>query len=145
MSGKPVTLLLVEDDVSHAELILLSLREHRIPSEVVHIKDGEAAIDYLFRKGRYANPISSPRPDVVVLDLRLPKIDGLTVLKEIKGDEKLRDIPVVILTTSQAEKDLSMAYENNANSYLVKPVDFGKFMELMDLLGFYWLAWNRHP
>jgi CheY-like chemotaxis protein len=82
---------------------------------------------------------------VILLDLRLPKIDGLEVLKEIKNDEELRRIPVVVLTTSEAESDLAQAYEHHANSYLVKPVDFGKFTQLMDDMGFYWLGWNRQP
>ncbi|MEE8392140.1 MAG: response regulator, partial [Anaerolineae bacterium] len=95
--------------------------------------------------GEYVDPESSPQPHVILLDLRLPRIDGLDVLQEIKADEELRRIPVVVLTTSEAENDLAQAYEYHANSYLVKPVDFGKFTQLMDDLGFYWLGWNRQP
>jgi CheY-like chemotaxis protein len=102
-------------------------------------------LDYLFRRGEYLDPISSPRPHMILLDLRLPRVDGLDVLKIIKGDNALKTIPVVILTTSEAEKDVARAYYNHANSYLVKPVGFEEFKRLMDDLGFYWLGWNTHP
>ena len=90
-------------------------------------------------------PNNTPRPSVVLLDLRLPKVDGLEVLKTIKTSEELQGLPVVILTTSEAEQDVAHAYESHANSYLVKPVDFQMFQELMEALGFYWLSWNRSP
>ncbi len=145
MEGEPLIILLVEDNPDHAELVARSFREHRVANQIHHVIDGEAALDYLFRRGEYADPESSPHPHVILLDLRLPKIDGLQVLQEIKIDEKLCCIPVVVLTTSEAENDMARAYEHHANSYLVKPVDFGKFTELMDDLGFYWLGWNRQP
>lgn len=145
MPGKPLVILLVEDNNDHAELIMNSLEEHRVPSQVCHVSDGESALDYLFQRGDYAAPEKSPRPYVVLLDLRLPRIDGLEVLREIKGDPSLRRIPVVVLTTSEAEKDMVKAYENYTNSYLVKPVDFDKFTRLMEDLVFYWLKWNRRP
>jgi CheY-like chemotaxis protein len=145
MSGKPLVILLVEDNLDHAELIMNSLEEHLVPNQVCHVPDGESALDYLFRRGDYADPEKSPRAHVILLDLRLPRIDGLEVLREIKGDPSLRRIPVVVLTTSEAEKDMVKAYENYTNSYLVKPVDFDKFTRLMQALGFYWLKWNRRP
>jgi CheY-like chemotaxis protein len=145
MDGEPLIILLVEDNRDHAELIMRSFEEHRIANRMFHVLDGEAALDYLFRKGAYADPNVSPRPHVVLLDLRLPKIDGLEVLKQIKSSEDLRRIPVVALTTSEAERDMAGAYNRHVNSYLVKPVDFDKFSKLMDDLGFYWLAWNRKP
>lgn len=143
--GEPLTILLVEDNMAHAELIMRSLSEHRIASRIFHVRDGEAALYYLFRQGPYADPLTSPRPHVVLLDLRLPRVDGLEVLQEVKNAERLRAIPVVILTTSEAERDVTMAYAQHANSYLVKPIEFAKFTQLMDDLGFYWLGWNRHP
>jgi CheY-like chemotaxis protein len=143
--GEPLTILLVEDNPDHVELILRSLQDHPVANKVYCVTDGEAAQDYLFRQRAYADPQQSPRPHVVLLDLRLPKVDGLELLKEIKTSEQLKRIPVVILTTSQAEQDVAMAYECHANSYLVKPVDFAKFTQLMDDLGFYWLGWNEYP
>ena len=107
--------------------------------------DGQAALDYLFRQAAYADPQASPRPDLILLDLRLPKVDGLEVLRRIKADAELKRIPTVVLTTSAAEADMVQAYENGAGSYLVKPVDFEKFTKLMEAFGFYWLAWNRFP
>ena len=145
MNGEPLVVLLVEDNVDHAELIRRSFEFHRVLNKIHHVMDGEEALDYLFRKGKYTEPESSPIPHLILLDLRLPKIDGLEVLKEIKADKTLQKIPVVTLTTSEADKDLITAYENHTNSYLVKPVDFDKFKQLMDDLGFYWLVWNHKP
>ena len=143
MDGEPLVVLLVEDNPDHTELVMRSLEDHRIANTVQHVPDGEAALDYLFRRGEYSSPEKSPRPHMILLDLRLPRIDGLEVLKKIKADKTLRRIPVVILTTSEAEKDVAGAYANHTNSYLVKPLDFEKFSQLMDDMGFYWLAWNR--
>jgi CheY-like chemotaxis protein len=141
--NKPSIILLVEDDLDHAELVMRSFQSQQVIASIYHVSDGEAALDYLFRRGKYASPQQSPRPNIILLDLRLPKIDGLEVLNTVKNDEKLRHIPVVILTTSEAERDMANAYQKYANSYLVKPVDFGKFTELMDDMSFYWLNWNR--
>ena len=145
MKGKPFIILLVEDNPDHTELIMQSFRDHRVANKINHVSDGESALDYLFRRGDYADPKKSPRPHVILLDLRLPKVDGLEVLIEIKGTNGLSRIPVVVLTTSEIEKDMNLAYNNHANSYLVKPVDFDKFTRLMDDLGFYWLGWNSKP
>ena len=143
--GDPLTILLVEDNLPHAELVKRSLETHDIVNKIYHVSDGEAALAYLFRQGVYADPATSPRPHVVLLDLRLPKVSGLDVLREIKTSNDLRTIPVVILTTSTAERDVVSAYAQHANSYLVKPVDFTAFTRLMHDLGFYWLLWNYHP
>jgi CheY-like chemotaxis protein len=140
--GEPLNILLVEDNLAHAELVIRSLRDHRIINEIEHLSNGEAALDYLFRRKAYANAEHSPRPHLILLDLRLPRVDGLEVLKEIKCSDDLRTIPVVILTTSEAEQDVARAYQYYANSYLAKPVDFTKFVRLIEDLGFYWLAWN---
>ena len=145
MTGEPVLVMLVEDNADHAELIIRTLEEHRIANKVRHFFDGQAALDYLFQRGEFSDPAQSPRPHVVLLDLRLPRVDGIEVLKTIKGDEVLKCIPVVVLTTSEAEKDVARAYYNHANSYLVKPVGFEEFKHLMDNLGFYWLSWNTNP
>jgi CheY-like chemotaxis protein len=143
MLGEPVLVLLVEDNDDHAELVLRQMAEHRIANKVVRLVDGQDALDYLFRKGEYANPETSPRPHVIFLDLRLPKVDGLEVLKALKESEELHDIPVVVVTTSEGERDIAAAYLNHANSYIVKPVDYQKFRDLMDDLGFYWMFWNK--
>ncbi len=142
--GEPVLVMLVEDNVDHAELVRRTLAEHRVVNQIRHLTDGQSALDYLFRRGEYADAASSPRPHVILLDLRLPRIDGLEVLKTIKESEELRPIPIVVLTTSEAERDVARAYNNHANSYLVKPVGFTEFSKLMEDFGLYWLGWNTH-
>ncbi len=145
MNGQPLTILHVEDNVDHAQLIARALHKNRVANTIRHVLDGEEALDYLFLRGEYSTLELAPRPQIILLDLRLPKVDGLEVLRTIKTTDALSSIPVVILTSSEAEKDVARAYEYHANSYLVKPVGFDKFSELMEHLGFYWLAWNRHP
>jgi len=145
MNGKPIVILLVEDDPAHAEIVLRNFKDFRLANRIMHVEDGQAALDYLYRKGEFSDPQTSPRPHIVLLDLRLPKVDGLEVLKQIKSDQDLHSIPVVILTTSEAETDRVKAYDCHANSYLVKPVDFMRFVELMKAFGYYWLAWNESP
>ncbi len=145
IKGEPLTILLVEDNPAHAELVIRSFESQRVANKIYHVWDGEEALDYLLRRGNYADPEKSPRPNVVLLDLRLPKIDGTEVLREIKNTEGLKRVPVVVLTTSQAEIDASRAYDCHANSYLIKPLDFELFTKLMEELGFYWLGWNYNP
>ena len=145
MIGEPVLVMLVEDNADHAELVIRTLEEHRIANRVRHFLDGQSALDYLFQRGEYSDPAYNIRPHVILLDLRLPRVDGIDVLKAIKEDDHLKSIPVVVLTTSEAEKDVAKAYYNHANSYLVKPVGFEEFKKLMDDLGFYWLSWNTNP
>lgn len=145
MHGEPALILLVEDNASHAELVMRGLADHHVANRIVHLTDGQMAIDYLFRQGVYADPGSSPRPNLILLDLRLPRMDGVQVLKAIKEAEMLRAIPVVILTTSDAERDIVQGYQNHANSYLVKPMGFAEFTKLLNDLGFYWLLWNKYP
>jgi CheY-like chemotaxis protein len=143
--GNPITILLVEDDPAHAEIVRRNLADFRVANRLVHVEDGQAALDYLFRRAPYQDPEAYPQPDLVLLDLRLPKVDGLEVLRRAKEDSELKRIPTVVLTTSSAETDMVQAYKNGAGSYLVKPVDFEKFTRLMKAFGFYWLAWNRYP
>jgi len=145
IKGNPVTILLVEDDPAHAEIVRRNLGDFRVANRIVHVADGQAALDYLFHQGDYAAPRASSQPDLILLDLRLPKVDGLEVLRRIKEDEVLKRIPTIVLTTSAAESDLIGAYARGAVSYLVKPVDFEKFTKLMEAFGYYWLAWNRFP
>jgi CheY-like chemotaxis protein len=145
MKGEPVVILLVEDDPAHAEIVRRNLADFRMANRLHHVADGQEALDYLYRRGDFADPDSSPRPGLILLDLRLPKGDGLEVLKIIKTDTGLSRIPVVILTTSAAEADMVKAYDNHANSYMVKPVDYTQFVTLMETIGYYWLAWNEFP
>ena len=144
-NAQPLIILLVEDNPDHAELVMRALAGNRVANKIHHVADGEAALDYLLQRGQYADPASSPRPHVMLLDLRIPKIDGLEVLKEVRANETTALLPVVVLTTSNSEVDTAKAYEHHANSYVVKPVDFETFRKLMDDLGFYWLVWNRRP
>jgi two-component system, response regulator len=138
-------ILLVEDDPAHAEIVRRNLSESRQVIKLKHISDGQAALNYLFRREEFSSPALSPRPGLILLDLRLPKVDGLEVLRAIKSDDSLSRIPVVMLTTSAAETDVSKAYAFHANSYLVKPADFVKFGELIEAVGSYWLLLNQHP
>ncbi len=144
MRGETILIMLVEDNVDHAELVMRTLADHPIPNRVIHMDNGQTALDYLFGRREFeAN--EQPRPHVILLDLRLPRVDGLEVLQTIKNSAELRHIPVVILTSSDAEKDVVRAYNHYVNSYLVKPVGFDEFTRLMNDLGYYWLNWNTSP
>lgn len=144
--SKPVIILLVEDNPAHAELVIRGFKDFEIPTDIKHLSDGEQALDYLFRRGFYASDKSkSPRPNVILLDLGLPKVNGLEILKKVKTNDKLHAIPVIVLTTVDAPKDVVQAYTYRANSFLVKPISYKKFAELMHSIGDYWLRWNRKP
>ncbi len=144
LDGRPFLILLIEDNDDHAELMMRSLQEHRVINEVIHIKDGMEAMDFLFHRGIHAADILSV-PDLILLDLRLPRVDGLTILKAIKEDDTLKKIPVVIMTSSNAEKDVQTAYQYHANSYITKPIEFLDFTRMMEDLGYYWIGWNMNP
>lgn len=143
MLSETILVMLIEDNIDHAELVIRTMENNHVPTQIKHITDGESALDYLLRRNMYSDPNSSPRPQIILLDLRLPRVDGLEVLRVIKEEPELRSIPVVVLTTSEAEKDVTHAYENYVNSYLVKPVGFEDFSNLMKDLGIYWLGWNK--
>lgn len=143
--GEPLKILLVEDNPAHAEMVIRSFEVNRIANEIMHVEDGQLALDYLHRSGKFSDEKKYSLPHLILLDLRLPKVDGLEVLDTIKKDENLMSIPVVILTTSAADMDVAKAYKCHANSYLVKPIDFDQFTKMMDELGYYWLAWNHKP
>ena len=145
MKGEPILILLVEDDLAHAEIVQRNLASSRIANRLIHVTDGQEAMDYMNRENGYSDPATSPRPGLILLDLRLPKVDGMEVLKRLKSDPKFSSIPVVILTTSHSEQDIVKAYALHANSYLVKPADFTQFKELMKTFGFYWVLWNQSP
>jgi len=145
LTGEPLHILLVEDNEAHAELVIRSMRDQQVANKIHHVLDGEQALDYLFSRGKYASHEDSPRPNLILLDLRLPRVDGLEVLRTIKTAPDLLRIPVVILTSSDAETDIARSYDHHANSYVVKPLDFKTFTRLMKDLGFYWLGWNAKP
>jgi CheY-like chemotaxis protein len=142
MTDAPINILLVEDNPDHAALVIRGLKSHMVANRITHVEDGEAALDCIFKQGDYAE---APTPQLILLDLRLPKVDGLEVLKRIKSDDATKRIPTVILTTSDAERDVAMAYDHHANSYMVKPITFDNFMALTKTLGFYWFVYNKQP
>ena len=138
-------ILLVEDNPDDVELTLRALKQHNVKNEITVVRDGAAALDYLFATGAYADRDTSALPTVVILDLKLPKVDGLEVLQRIRADERTKLVPVVILTSSKEEQDMINGYKLGANSYVQKPVDFGQFIEAAQQLGLYWLVLNEPP
>jgi CheY-like chemotaxis protein len=142
MEPRLLTFLLVEDDDDHAEIVEQTLRRNRVGNVVKRVIDGEAALAYLRGEGEYAG---RPQPDIILLDLKLPRVDGHQVLAAVKSDPNLAPIPVVVLTTSDAEIDRLKAYEHHANSYLVKPVNFARFRQMVKDLNLYWGLWNQNP
>jgi two-component system response regulator len=142
--NEPVEILLVEDDPNDVELTLYTLREHKLANRISVARDGVEALEFVFRTGRY-DARGDEQPKVVLLDLKLPLLDGLEVLRRIKQDPRTRPIPVVVLTSSREEKDVVESYQLGVNSYIVKPVDFEKFTETVRSLGLYWLLLNEPP
>lgn len=139
------SILLVEDNPDDVELTLRALKIHNIANEVVVARDGVEALDYLFAGGTYAGRDTNVVPQLVLLDLKLPKVDGLEVLRRMRADERTMFVPVVILTSSKEEQDLANGYKLHANSYIRKPVDFNQFSEAVRQLGLYWLVLNEPP
>ena len=139
------TLLLVEDDPSDVELTRRALARSRVANELVLAADGQEALDYLFASGEHAGRDPAALPALVLLDLKLPKIDGLEVLRRIRADERTRRLPVVVLTSSLEERDVAASYDLGVNSYIRKPVDFARFAEAVQQLGLYWLLLNEAP
>lgn len=140
-----VEVLLVEDNPNDAELTLRALKKRNLANKLFHAKDGAEALDFLFAQGLFANRRIENGPKVVLLDLKLPKIDGLEVLRRIKSDERTKKIPVVVMTSSREDKDLDTCYGFGVNGYVVKPVEFEDFSRAVSELGFYWLLLNETP
>lgn len=145
MSAKPVEILLVEDNPYDEELTIHALRSNQIANNIEVVRDGAEALDYIFHTGAFADRSAGDRPKVILLDLKLPKVDGLEVLRRIKDDPGTRCIPVVVLTSSREERDIVESYNLGVNSYMVKPVDFSQFGETVRQLGLYWLLLNQPP
>lgn len=138
-------ILLVEDNPDDEELTLLSLRKNNLAHDIVVVRDGVEAIEFLFGTGQYAGRDISQAPTVILLDLKLPKLDGLGVLKRLRADDRTRSLPVVVLTSSSQDADVLASYNLGANSYVRKPVEFGAFVEAVSSLGLYWVLLNRPP
>jgi len=138
-------ILLVEDNPDDVALTLRAFKKHKVKNNVIVVEDGEEALDYLFCKGKFAKRSRDDFPSVVLLDIKLPKVDGFEVLKEIRTNEATKLLPVVILTSSKEEQDIIKGYSLGANSYIRKPVDFDKFFDAVQTLGLYWLILNEPP
>ena len=137
-------ILLAEDNANDVELTMTALRENHVANEVTVVRDGAEALDYLFKRNAYAQRAGG-NPAVLLLDLKMPKVDGIEVLRQVKGDPQLRTIPVVVLTSSREEQDLVRTYDLGVNAYVVKPVDFLEFVDAVKLLGGFWAVVNEPP
>lgn len=138
-------ILLVEDNPQDAELTIRALKKRHLTNHLVHVSDGQAALDFLFGTGDYEGRDVQHQPKVVLLDLKLPKLDGIEVLRQLRADERTKLVPVVVLTSSHEDRDVIETYQLGANSYIVKPVDFENFSEAVSNLGLYWLLLNEPP
>jgi two-component system response regulator len=139
-----IEILLIEDNHHEAELTIRSLKKNHLANRLIHIDDGADALDFLFSKGKYTDK-EIPMPRLILLDLKLPKVDGLEILRQLKGDERTRVIPVVVLTSSKEEKDVVESYALGVNSYIVKPVNFESFANAISEIGMYWMVLNQDP
>ena len=136
---QPVKILLVEDNVQDIEITQRAFAKGRVRNELTVVRDGEAAIDYLYHRGKYQDPATSPRPGMILLDLNLPKVGGLEVLQQINKDDHLKQIPVIVLTVSQREEDIVRSYDLGVNTYIQKPVEFDNFMRVVNAVHEYWI------
>jgi len=140
-----VEVLLVEDNIHDAEMTIRSLKKVNLANNLLHVKDGEEALEFIFARGKYSDRQSAHLPKVILLDIKMPKVDGIEVLKQLKANETSKLIPVVIMTSSKEEQDIINSYELGVNSYVVKPVDFDGFARAVSQLGLYWLLTNQPP
>ncbi len=144
-NANDVEILLVEDNPADAELTLRALQKNKVANHVVHVQDGEEALDFIFARGAFGGRNIETGPKVILLDLKLPKVDGLEVLQAMRNDPRTRLFPVVVLTSSKEEKNVVESYRLDINSYIVKPVEFDKFVAAVRDIGFYWLLLNQPP
>jgi two-component system, response regulator len=145
MENTEIELLIVEDNMNDAELTIRVLQKNKIANNITHLKDGASALDFLFGQGEFAGRDTSFKPKVIILDLKMPKVDGLEVLQKIKADDLTKHIPVVVLTSSKESPDIEKAYALGANSYIVKPVEFEGFSRAIAEVGLYWVIINQSP
>ena len=145
MNNEEVEILLVEDSLDDAEMTIRALRKVNLANKLVHLEDGQEALDFLFGKGRFSEREIANKPRVILLDIKMPRVDGIEVLRQIKANEATSMIPVVIMTSSGEEQDMLYSYKLRANSYVVKPVHFENFSKAVSELGLYWLLINRTP
>ena len=143
MTSKQVEIVLIEDNPHDAELALRALKTYNLANELIWLKDGVEALDFIFAQGQYADRSIEDVPKVVLLDLKLPRINGLEVLEKVKSDVRTKGIPIVVLTSSSEERDIVTSYNLGVNSYILKPVDFDKFINAIREIGFYWLLLNK--
>jgi two-component system response regulator len=145
MENTEVEILLVEDSIHDAEMTIRALKQNNLSNKIVHLKNGALALNFIFGKGEYAGRDLTNKPKLILLDLKMPKVDGIEVLEALKADENTRKIPVVVLTSSKESPDIERCYELGVNSYIVKPVGFESFLEAVTKLGFYWMLLNQPP
>ncbi len=145
MNNSEVEILLVEDNVSDAEMTIRALKKNHIVNTLVHLKDGAEALDFIFGTGQYSGRNTRNKPKVILLDLKMPKVDGIEVLRKLKSAEDTKVIPVVVLTSSREDPDVRTCYELGVNSYIVKPVGFDNFSKAIAELGMYWVLLNQSP
>jgi len=145
MENTAIEILLIEDNMNDAELTIRALHKNKIANHITHLKDGASALDFLFGKAEFENRNINNKPKIILLDLKMPKVDGLEVLQKIKENSLTKNIPVVMLTSSRENPDIEKAYSLGANSYIVKPVDFDSFSKAVSELGFYWMLLNQTP
>jgi two-component system response regulator len=145
MEKVAIEILLVEDNHSDAELTIRALKKNNIANRIIHLEDGVEALDFIFGTGTFLDRDTSINPKVILLDLKMPRLDGMDVLRKIKSDERTKNIPVVILTSSKEDPDVQKCYELGANSFIVKPVDFDNFVKTVAELGVYWMLLNQVP
>ncbi len=145
MTEHIVDILLVEDRPEDAELAMIGLRKYNLVNTIDWVKDGEEALEYIFAEGRYSSRNADHKPRLILLDIHMPKVDGIEVLRKIRSDEKVKHIPVIVLTTSKEEQDILNAYNLHVNAYMLKPVDFEGFTEAMKTMGMFWMLLNQRP
>lgn len=145
MNTRIIEILLVEDNQYDAELALNALQKRHLANSIHHVEDGAEALDFIFARGKYSERQIENGPKIILLDLKMPKVNGLEVLRQVKADERTKRIPVVVLTSSKEDPDITTCYELGVNSYIVKPVDFDNFFKAVEDLGLYWLLLNQPP
>ena len=145
LKTEDIDILLVEDNASDAEMTLAALSQNNLANKMLHVKDGAEALDFIFAEGKFSHRQKEQRPKVILLDLKMPKVNGIEVLARIRSDERTRTIPVVVLTSSKEDPDIKKCYDLGVNSYVVKPVEFGEFRRAISELGLYWMIVNQQP